>query len=243
MKFFDVEPRSEQWRTLRLGAVTSSNFDRILTPKTMKVSAQAKKYLAELLSEFITGEECESVQTQWMQRGTEVEDDIWRCYEAYTGTETQRGGYFCSDDQLIGASPDRRVGDPGLLEAKAPMLTTQILYGLGEGPDSDYLVQVQGQLMVSEREWVDIFSWHPKLFIPPIRVYRDEKFIAVLRPVLETFVEQMLEARFVLETKFGPFVRYTPEPPLAPDDPGALGVSDSDLELILAEQAKRLVTE
>ena len=28
------------------------------------------------------------------------------------------------------------------------------------------------------REWVDVFSYHPLLFLPPVRVYRDEAVIA-----------------------------------------------------------------
>jgi hypothetical protein len=233
--FYDVEPLSEAWLTLRLGIPTSSQFHRIITPKKMQISSQAPKYMHELLAEWITGEQIEGFQSEWMIRGVEVEDSIWKAYEGYADTETQRGGFFTTDDGMAGCSPDRLVGDDGDLEAKAPMLTTQIGYALAEGPDDDYKTQLQGRFMIHEREWIDIFSWHPKLFLPPIRVHRDDKFIAALKPVLEQFTHTMLECRLVLEKRFGPFERPKKEERAAPDDPGELGVTDEDVEIILRQ--------
>lgn len=237
MKFFDVEPRSRAWFDHRIGLCTSSNFHKILTSKTLKVSSQAPKYMAELIAERITGEQTEGYQSEWMVRGQDVEDSIWRSYEVYTDAETSRGGFFTNDAGTIGCSPDRLVGADGIVECKAPMLTTQILYILAEGPDDDYKVQCQGQLMVSERDWVDVFSWHPQLFLPPIRIYRDEKFIAILRPVLDRFIETLLACWERLDREYGPFAR--PEPAAAQEDYDALGVTEDDVNAILAAQAER----
>jgi hypothetical protein len=215
----------------------------------LEVSKQSEKYLFELLAEFIVGipieamgllgDEPERYQSNWMAHGQETEDQIWKCYETYAEEETGRGGIFLTDSGLIGASPDRVVGKQGLLEAKAPGLTTQISYALSAGPRTAYNLQVQGQLMVSERDWVDLFAWHPKLFIPPVRVYRDEKTISIMQAALESFVATMLEARELLETRFGPFVRETAAP-LSDEDPGALGVTQADVEEILRAQGAKL---
>lgn len=241
MKFFDVEPRSEEWFRLRLAIPTASCFDQIITPAKLAPSSQAKKYLRELLAEHITGvpmtqiaadgDEPEQYQSRWMERGQETEDAVWKAYEAYTETQTSRGGFFTTDDGLVGASPDRVAGEDGLLECKAPSLTTQIGYALSGGAQEEYMIQLQGQLLVSEREWVDIFSWHPKLFIPPVRVYRDEKIQQALKTVLLTFVSTMLLAREQLETRFGPFTR--PEPRAA-QEIGDFDVTDEDLQMIMA---------
>jgi hypothetical protein len=242
MKFYDVEPRSKEWCHLRLAIPTSSQFERILTPKTMQVSKRAQGYLEELLAEYITGmpitslsligEEPEQYQSQWMVRGQDTEDAIWKAYELYADVETQRGGFFTNDNGTAGCSPDRLVGDDGLLEVKAPALTMQIGYLLSGNLASQYYAQIQGQLLISERAWSDLFAWHPRLFIEPVRVQRDEKFIGVLRSVLESFIEQMLKAREELEAQFGPFV--CPEQPAKDEGIAALGISKEDLDAILA---------
>lgn len=236
MIFHDCEPRSEEWRKFRLGIPTSSNFHKIITPKTRKISSQAPKYMHQLLAEWITGEDIEGYQSEWMVRGQDVEDEIWKAYENYTGTETERGGFITTDDGMVGCSPDRLVGIVGDLEAKAPMIQTQVAYALAGGPDEDYMCQIQGRLFIHGREWVDIFSWHPKLFVPPIRVYRDDKFIAELKPLLTSFVETMLNCRVVLEQRFGPFTR--PEPPEAQQHT-ELDITDADVTAILQDQAAR----
>jgi hypothetical protein len=40
--------------------------------------------------------------------------------------------------------------------------------------------QLQGQLSIAEREWVDICCWHDILPKVVVRAYRDEHFIALL---------------------------------------------------------------
>lgn len=230
MKFYDVAPLSQEWKALRLGIVTASNVQKIITPKTMRVSSQAVGYMNQLIGEWLTGEEIESYKSDWMQRGQDIEDQIWKAYESYAEVETSRGGFFTDDAGLIGCSPDRLVGTVGDLEAKAPMIHTMVSYALN-GLDDDYKCQVQTRLMIHEREWCDLFAWHPRLFIPPVRIYRDEKFISLLRPVLATFVDLMLAKRLELEQKYGPFLRPEPEPE---SDYSRDFISDADAEAIIA---------
>lgn len=212
MKFYDVEPLSQEWRSIRLGIPTASNFHKILTPKKLALSDQSEKYMYELLAEWMTGEETESYKSEFMQRGNDVEDQIWKAYEAYTGVETSRGGFFTTDDGLIGGSPDRLVGEVGDLEAKAPMIHTQVGYAIS-GIDDAYMLQLQGRLWLHKRDWVDIFPWHPKLFIPPVRIRPIDKFQTAIGEVIPAFVKTMLEARIKLEDKYGPFTRPEPDEP------------------------------
>lgn len=206
MIFHDVEPLSEEWRACRLGIPTASNFHKIITPKRLVLSEQSKDYMHTLLAEWMTGEETESFKSEFMQRGNDMEDQIWKAYEAYTGVETSRGGFFTTDDGLIGGSPDRLIGDTGDLEAKAPMIHTQVGYALG-GIDDAYMLQLQGRLWLHKREYVDIFSWHPRLFIPPVRVKPIDKFQKAIGEVLPAFVKTMLDARVILEQRYGPFTQ------------------------------------
>jgi YqaJ-like viral recombinase domain len=232
MIYHACAPRSKEWHALRLGIPTSSEFAKIITPKTMRISSQAPGYMNRLLAEWITGAQLDTFQSEYMVRGQELEDEAFAAYELLTGTDTQPGGFVTTDDGMLGCSPDRLIGYAGDLELKCPAIQTQVGYAL-DGLGEEYKCQVQGRLMIHEREWVDLFSYHPLFSIPPMRIYRDEKFIAILRPVLATFVDQLLAKRTELEQRFGPFVRPEPreEPPI-----DGLGVSDEDLEKILEAQ-------
>lgn len=231
MIYHACAPRSREWFALRLGIPCSSEFSKIVTPKTLKISSQSTQYMMRLLAEWVTGEQVENYQSEYMIRGQELEDAAVNAYELLTDTETSLGGFFTDDAGMLGCSPDRLIGEDGDLELKVPLIQTQIAYALN-GLDDEYKCQIQGRMMIHGRDWVDLFSYHPRFSVPPLRIYRDEKFIAVLRPALAGFVETMLKCREDLEHRFGPFVRPATEPP--DDDAGALGVSDADLDAILA---------
>lgn len=207
MIWHDVEQNTPEWLVLRLGIPTASEFHRIITPKKLKLAAGADEFMYRLLAEWITGEQVENFESKWMERGHEFEPKARSAYELLTGAEVTNGGFFTTDDGLAGCSPDGLVGNSGDLELKSPLLHTQVGYALTGSVGDDYMAQLQGRLMIHEREWVDIFPYHPRLLIPPLRVYRDEEFIAKLSEALSQFVEKMVRAREELEKRFGPFVR------------------------------------
>jgi hypothetical protein len=122
-----------------------------------------------------------------MENGLAMEPDAVAYYEFETGRDTTQIGFVTTDDGKIGCSPDRLVGDDGLCEIKCPMPQTQIEYLLTGKLDKGYWPQLQGQLFVTERKWVDIVSWHPELPRIVIRVERDEAYIACLKKLLDDF--------------------------------------------------------
>ena len=73
MIILPVTQGSEQWKEARLGIPTASRFGSIITPKTMKPSSQADGYIAELVAEWILGQPLDGVQTEWMERGSVLE--------------------------------------------------------------------------------------------------------------------------------------------------------------------------
>lgn len=233
MIFHEVEQNTPEWLALRLGRVCSSEFHKVMTPKKRQLSSSAPAYMYRLLAEWISGEAVENEQTEFMQRGHDLEDQAVRGYEGLTNTETQRGGFWTTDDGMIGTSPDRLIGDDGILEIKAPLLHTQVAYCLGAGVDDDYRVQLQGQMLVTGRKYVDVFSYHPRLIVPAIRVPRDEEYIGELRAILESFVGVMLDARAKLEAAHGPFVRPEPEEP----DHSRDWITDEDVEILTRGRA------
>lgn len=208
---FECEQRSTEWYRLRSGIPTASCFSRIVTAGG-KASRQSESYMHYLLAEYVLGcsLEAEQPQTHWMERGTELEAAAVRAYEFQTGNEAIECAIVTTDDELIAASPDRLVGDEGVCEIKSPSPQVHIGRLLDNDIDDDYRCQLQGQLWVMERAWVDIVSYHPQM--PPCikRVERDDEFIAKLSAGVRTFVNVMLNRRQELEKRFGPFVRKDP---------------------------------
>ena len=231
MILHDCEQNTEAWHRLRLGIPTASEFHKIITPKKLEISKQASGYMYRLLAEWVTGEQLPNFSSEWMERGQDLEDQAVLAYEMLTGAETRRAGFITTDDGLLGCSPDRLIGDDGDLEIKCPLIQTQIEYALSGTVGEDYMAQLQGRMLIHGRKYVDIFSFHPLLSIPAVRVNRDEEFIATLGTVLKGFTELMLRKRLELEHRFGPFVRPEREVPVYDEV-----VSDADVERILTDK-------
>ena len=228
-------PRSEEWRAMRLGKPGTSEFHRIVTP-TGKISSQAKEYAVRLVAELMLGRSIgDDIQTQYMVRGIETEDNAIEAFEFQTGLDTQPGGYVTTDDGLIGCSPDRLVGDFGILEIKVPAANTHVGYLLDpESMERDKYPQIMGQMLVCERDYDYLVSYHDLLPIAIRKVGRDEKYIDTLRTALYTFVQQVALMREKLEHEYGKFPEIVIPQPLADDDPGALGVSQDEVKEMIA---------
>ena len=199
----NVKQGSEAWDQLRLGIPTASAFHRIMTPKTRKLSSQSEGYMHQLLAEWIFGQPLETFESPWMERGKALEAEAVRYYEMERDCTAREVGFCLTDDRMVGASPDRLVGDVGLLEIKCPSPAVHVGFMLTRAADQEYLCQLQGQLWVSEREWVDIQSYCPPFPSVVIRVPRDEKFIADLSVCVRSFVDVLLATREKLTQAYG----------------------------------------
>jgi hypothetical protein len=188
----DVQQGSAAWLELRAGIPTASNFHRILTPSGQP-SKQATDYLHGLLAEKMMGHPIQEHVTLWMARGADLEAEAVQFYEFQREVETVRLGFCTNDAGTIGASPDRLVGNEGLLEIKVPKDSTHVGYLLAEPVSEAYFPQIQGQLWIAERQWLDLLSYHPELPPALIRVERDEAYIGKLRAAVETFAEVLAQ--------------------------------------------------
>jgi hypothetical protein len=178
------------WLAIRAGIPTASCFDRIITPKG-KVSTQAEKYMHKLIAERMMGHPCIEFKGPWLERGNDLEGDARAYYESMRELTTERVGFITNDARTVGASPDSLVGDDGLLELKCPAEHTHVAYLMTRAVDAEYYPQVQGQLWVTGRTWLDIMSFHPEMPPAVIRVERDEKYIAIMSAAVTTFSEEL----------------------------------------------------
>lgn len=188
MKIVQCEQGSADWYQARLGIPTASCFEQIVTPGG-RLSAQARKYALRLVAEELLNRPLDSLDhVQWVQHGREHEPAAVKLYGFEQGCQTQPVGFCMTDDGRIGASPDRLVGASGLLEVKCPSPAVHLGYLL-DGPGADYRPQVQGQLLVTEREWCDFWSYSPEMPAARVRSYREEEYIAKLRDALAAFCD------------------------------------------------------
>jgi len=195
----NVEQGSEAWDRLRLGIPTASEFKKLITGKTRRESVQWQDYAYHLLAERILmrPEDHYVSEPMWTGKIRESEAALW--YEMDQDVDTQTIGFISSDEFIsdirgyqwfrYGASPDRLVGDNGILEIKCATPRVHLKQWFEPRPDREHWPQLQGQLFVTQREWVDILFFHDELSSIVIRVERDETFIRLLEASLRQFNE------------------------------------------------------
>lgn len=191
-----------EWLSVRAGIPTASMFDQIITPKTGKLSTSAEGYMLRLLAERILKRPVEQQAfSGWMDRGSAMESDAVAFYEFQRSLDTVKVGFITNDAGTIGASPDRLVGDEGLLEIKCPSEAVHMGYLLHGSLGEKHKPQVQGQLWVTGRMWSDTLSYHPELPPALIRVERDNAYIAALSAAVEAFASSLAEATEMARVK------------------------------------------
>lgn len=170
---------SEEWHAARCGMLTASEFDRILTP-TLKIASNAKErlHLWELAAQRISRYVEPQYVSDSMLRGHDDEITARALYAEHFAPVEMCG--FVTNDRwgfTLGCSPDGLVGDDGLIEVKSRMQKFQIQtichhFASGEVP-AEFVLQVQGQLLITEREWCDVISFSGGLPMIPMRVHAD----------------------------------------------------------------------
>jgi hypothetical protein len=152
-------------------------------------SKTRRKYLCQLVGERLTGQPMESYTNVHMERGHAMEDEARDLYAMVSDCEPQRVGFMRRGE--AGASPDALIGTAGLLEVKTKLPHLQIEVLLGNRLPPDHVAQVQGQLWISGRDWLDFVSYWPGLPLFTIRVQRDEKYIATIKAEVDDFLAEM----------------------------------------------------
>ena len=200
----DVDQGSPEWHQARLGIPTASNFSNIITPSTLKPSSSAETYQNKLVGEWWCGKPEESFVSDAMARGTELEPIARSAYEFITNKEIEQTGVIYRDEaRTVSCSPDGLCGDIGL-EIKCPLSGTHVNYLLRSELPAAYLAQVQGSMFVTGLERWDFCSYHPDFPLLIIEVHACPKFQGAFAPLLEKFIEGMLEKRELLTKMLGP---------------------------------------
>ena len=192
-----LEQGTPEWFEARGNIPTASCFAKILTPKTLKMSAQAKQYAIEIIAD--EHEPKEQMDNEWVLRGIELESKARASYEFITSQSVCEVGIVYKDENKTSScSPDGLLDNKGL-EIKCPKLTTHINYLLnGVCPDA-YIMQVQGSMWVTGYEEWDFMSYHPNAKPMIITVKRDEKIMDALDDAIPKFNQLIKDIRSQIE--------------------------------------------
>lgn len=189
MEIFDFDQDSDAWRIARLGIPTASEFATVLRDKSD--SKTRKTYLYKLAGEIITGEPMESFSNAHMERGKVMEDEAREAYAFIANVEPQRVGFIRNG--RAGASPDSLIGANGLVEIKTKLPHLMVECILRNEFPPEHVAQCQGQLWISEREWVDIAVYWPGFPLFVKRATRDEAYIKRLAAAVDEFNAELDE--------------------------------------------------
>lgn len=203
--YINIEQGSEAWKLARLGHVTASNIAEVMSKGKGNAEAVGRyKYKVRLVAERLTGTAGESYSNAAMQWGIEQEQFACIEYEAATNQFVDKVGFVLHPEiQWIGVSPDRLVGNEGLIEVKCPNTSTHLGYLFeGEIP-TDYYKQIQCQLWVTGRQWCDFVSYDPRLpkrnQLLIVRTERDASLIAEMEAETIKFLGEINQLIIKLE--------------------------------------------
>jgi len=187
---------SQEWLQARCGRVGASRVADIIAKTKTGWGASRATYMGQLIAERLTGVPMETYTNAAMQWGTEKEPEARATYEFLTDRAVMQCGFILHPDiEMAGASPDSFVGDDGLLECKCPLTSTHIETLLDGRIPGKYEAQMNWQLAVTGRLWVDWVSFDPRMpahmsiFIK--RFYRNDNEIAELEKQVRQFLAEL----------------------------------------------------
>ncbi|WP_063584276.1 lambda exonuclease family protein [Achromobacter ruhlandii] len=198
-----AEQRTEEWRQERAGNLTASTFKDIIAVKRDGKPTEARAKLMRVKAfERLAGIAQHEVGSKSMDWGKDLEDAADEAYMVTHGGIIVPSPYLThSQYSYIGASPDGLVGTDGGVEKKCPHDEAVHIQTWLEGMPADHMPQVQGNMLVTGRQWWDFISYDPRQ-APELRLYvqrvpRDDDYIKTLLTALLQFEAEL---RAMVET-------------------------------------------
>lgn len=181
IKIYDqVEQGTPEWHSIRRGKMTASQASKIGT-KGAGLNTLVQKLAGERFSEY--DPEAESITNVHIERGNRLEPIARALYELETGNDVVEVAFIERND-YIGISPDGLVGDDGMVEIKCPDMPEFIRFLTTLKPKSEYMWQMQMQMCIAKRQWVDHVVYNEEF---------DKKNMVVVRVPLDIGMQMKLE--------------------------------------------------
>lgn len=198
---------TDAWLRERAGKVTASRIADLMAMTKTGPGASRKNYMAQLITERLTGEPTPSFTSAAMEWGTATEPQARDAYRFLTFATVEETGFVTHPHiPEAGASPDGLVGADGLIEIKAPNTATHLETLESEKIPDKYIKQMQWQMACTSRQWCDFMSFDPRLPEPMqsiiIRVDRDDDAIAQIEEAVRAFLAELAERVDTLKAKY-----------------------------------------
>jgi YqaJ-like viral recombinase domain len=174
VKIFDYPQGSPEWHKVRAGKPTASKFSAILAKGEGKTR---KKYLYQLAGEIVSDTVIETYSNAHMERGRAMEEEARNKYAfLHSGTKLQQVGFVFN----------------GVLEIKTKLPDLLIDCILADRVPPEHMAQCQGNIWLSEREWLDLVVHYTNMPQFEKRVYRDDIYIKkTLMPEIRSFNDDL----------------------------------------------------
>lgn len=190
MKTLPVKQGSEEWKAARLGVVTASEIDALITPLwKVRTGEGPETYRCMKLCEKLLGYSPEDAGTFAMDQGSLVETLARPWYSFQYNVEVQTVGFCVSDDGKIGCSPDGLIGDDCGLEIKCPQPPRHLKYLMAGEIPPEYRAQVHFSMYVTGRPKWKFLSYSRQFPALVVNVERDPKIDAAIKCALDVFFE------------------------------------------------------
>lgn len=185
------------------GFITASMFNKCLTKSVgATVMKQCTRIACERIGVKYLDEQFDLTGIRAIDWGNENEWLAINAYEAETFSEVHsRQVFHRLPDRLVGCHPDGLVGTDGGVEVKCPNSDNHLL-NIAQGAQiQDYIYQVQAEIWITGRDWIDFVSFDPRfpedLRLHVVRIERDEEIISQIderAALMESMISEMVEA-------------------------------------------------
>lgn len=191
-----MEQRTDEWFAARAGKVTASRIADLMAKTAKGWGASREQYLAQLVTERLTGQCAEGFTNAAMMWGVEQEANARDCYCFDQGVSVVECGFFDHPTiSMAGASPDGLIGDVGLVEIKCPTTATHIATLRGATIADKYVKQMHFQMACTGRSWCDFVSYDPRLPVEMqlhvTRVHADPALIEAIETATADFLAEV----------------------------------------------------
>jgi len=183
----EIAQGSDEWFAAKVGKPSASNASKLIT-SVGAPSKSMKAYAQTLAGELYAGQSIDpftgNINTEY---GNETEQESRLAYSMLKDVDVEQVAFIEDDLQQYLVSPDGLIGDTGMLELKnKPKLhiSTLMYYQKHKKIPTDYIAQLQMQMFVSQREYVDIYYYSKLLPCLLVRVYPDAKIVDGLKAQL-----------------------------------------------------------
>lgn len=191
MKIFECQQGTTQWSQARLGLITASEADALVTPLgKVKTGDSVETYLVKKVCEKFLGYSTDDASSFAMGQGQIIETIAIPFFEFTTGVSVRRVGLCISETEMCACSPDGLIGEDGGLEVKSPQPEKALKTLLGGVVPAEHVIQIQFSLYVSRRKWWKYLSFSRQFTPLIIHVEPDPKIQQAIGVAVSSFTER-----------------------------------------------------